>query len=71
MRILGKVLVVLFSALLLIAFAACEKEGPAERAGKKVDETVEKAQQKMEETGDKVSQQMEEAGKKVEEATEK
>ena len=32
----------------------CEEKGPAERAGKKVDETVKKAGEKLEETGKKM-----------------
>jgi hypothetical protein len=33
---------------------ACEKEGAAERAGKKVDKSVEKAGDKVKEAGDKI-----------------
>ena len=32
----------------------CKEEGPAERAGEKVDETVEKADEKLEEAGKKL-----------------
>lgn len=37
-----------------LALAACEKEGPMERAGKKVDNAAEKAGAKIENAGDKV-----------------
>jgi outer membrane lipoprotein-sorting protein len=58
-------------ALALIVFAAffasaCEKKGPAEEAGEKIDEAYSDAMDKAEEAGEK----MEEAGEKVEEALE-
>ncbi len=43
-------LMVLASALL----AACENEGPMEKAGEKIDEAVEKAGEQVEEAADKV-----------------
>ena len=46
------VLAAVFASALLLA--ACEKEGPMERAGKKVDNTVEKAGAKIEKAGDKI-----------------
>lgn len=49
----------LILAALLIALSGCQKqEGPAERAGKEVDQAV-----------DKVGQQIEKAGDKIEDAT--
>lgn len=39
---------------MVLAVAACEKEGPAERAGKSVDNAVENAGQKIENAGEKV-----------------
>lgn len=39
-----------------VGLVACEKEGPAERAGEKVDEAVEKAGDQMEEAADKVEE---------------
>ena len=52
-----------------IAVAACEKEGPAEKAGEKIDQTMEDAKDKASEMGDKVKDAVEEAGDKVEKAT--
>ncbi len=41
--------------LLAATLTACQKqEGPAEQAGKKVDETVDKAGQQMEKAGEKI-----------------
>ena len=37
-----------------LALTACQKEGPMERAGKKVDNAVEKAGAKIEKAGDKI-----------------
>jgi hypothetical protein len=49
------VLVLLAGALLAPApLTACEKEGPAEQAGKNVDKAAEKAGDKMKEAGDKL-----------------
>ena len=39
---------------MLVAVGACHKEGPAERAGEKVDKAMSKAGDKLEEAGDKV-----------------
>lgn len=56
-------------ALALILFAAvfasgCEKKGPAEKAGEKIDHAYSEAMEKAEEAGEK----MEEAGEKIDEA---
>lgn len=41
--------------ILFVGFVACQKEeGPAEKAGKEVDEAVEQLGEKAEEAGDKV-----------------
>ena len=71
------VLVMCAMAMMLV-FSGCEKEGPAEKAGGKIDEAVEKAGDKLEQAGDKMEQaaekagdKLEDAGDKMEEATEK
>ena len=58
-------------ALALILFAAifaygCEKKGPAEKAGEKIDHAYSEALEKAEEAGEKI----EEAGERIEEALE-
>lgn len=45
--------VVVMSAL-MVAVAGCQKEGPVEKAGKSVDETIEKAGDSVEKAGDSV-----------------
>jgi len=41
------------SMLLVVGLTACEKPGPAETAGKKIDQTVDKVGEKMGEQGEK------------------
>jgi osmotically-inducible protein OsmY len=63
------------SLLLLAGLAACDKPGPAETAGKKIDQTAEAAGKKIEQTaeaaGKKIEQTAEAAGKKINETTDK
>jgi hypothetical protein len=51
-------------SVLVLGLAACEKkEGPAERAGKAVDQTVEKAGQQIEKAGQKIEDAAKDAKK--------
>jgi hypothetical protein len=54
MSMLRKVLLILCSVMIVIAFIGCRKEGPAEKAGKQIDKAVEKTGDKLEEAGNKV-----------------
>lgn len=55
MMISTKSVVAAVAAVVLIAgLGGCEKEGPAERAGKQVDKAVDKAGEQMERAGDKM-----------------
>jgi len=56
---------IVLSMLLSLGLAACEKPGPAETAGKNIDQTVEKAGDKVNETADNVSDSMKEAADDV------
>lgn len=49
--------------VLMVGFSGCTKEGPAEKAGKKIDNTVEKAGDQMEKAGDKVRDTVKDAKK--------
>ncbi len=69
MSISTKLLTVLFSAILMVSFAACEK-GTVEHAGEKIDQAVEKTKEVTEEAGEKVKETVEEAPEKVKETTE-
>lgn len=57
----------LLAAFLLVVGLGCQREGPAERAGKKIDETVEKTSEVMGETGEKVEDAAETAIEKARE----
>ncbi|MDQ3196652.1 MAG: hypothetical protein ACR2FI_10165 [Burkholderiales bacterium] len=52
-------------ALLVIGISACEREGPAERTGAKIDNAADKAGNKMENAADKAGNKMEKAGDKM------
>lgn len=56
MSIYKTILFAMCAGLVTIALVGCQQEGPAERAGKKIDETVEKAGEKIEEAGEKVKE---------------
>ncbi|MFA4918474.1 MAG: hypothetical protein WC581_04395 [Thermodesulfovibrionales bacterium] len=71
MSILKNIILVIFSCMIIVSFTACKKEGPAERAGKKIDETVQKTGEKIKESAEKAGDKIEEAGEKVKEATKK
>ena len=51
MRVSCKGLFVVFMLVSVLGLAACKQEGPAEKAGKKIDQTTEQAGQKIEKAG--------------------
>ena len=66
-RLMGSVVVM---STLVLALSACQKqEGPAEKAGKEIDQASEKAAEKLNEATDKLSQELEKAGEKMQDAT--
>jgi len=72
MKLSGNVKLIGISLLLVVGLAACNKPGPAETAGKKLDESVDKAGQKIGDTaesvGDKMSAQSAKAGVAIDDA---
>jgi len=58
MKVSGNLRLVGTSLLFAVALAACDKPGPAERAGEKLDQTVDKAGMKIGETVDKVGEKL-------------
>jgi len=62
-------IVVLVALFALGGVFGCEREGPAERAGEKIDETMEKAQEKTEEAVEEAGEALEKAGEEVKEST--
>jgi hypothetical protein len=67
MLLLKKCVLVLFICFNVLSFGGCNggEEGPAEKAGKQMDQAVEKAAKKLEETKEQVSEQAAEAQKKL------
>ena len=54
---------IFFIALLTLGLIACEQEGPAERAGEKIDSAVKKAGEKIEQAGEKTQEAAKDAQK--------
>ena len=55
---------------LVLALSACQKqEGPAEKAGKEIDQASEKAAEQLNRATDKLGQELEKAGEKIQDAT--
>ena len=55
---------------LLAVLSGCQKpEGPAEKAGKKVDQAVEKAGEKVDAAKEKAGEKIEKAGQELKDAT--
>ncbi|MDO8264509.1 MAG: BON domain-containing protein [Gallionella sp.] len=65
MKVLENLKLVGVSMLLLGGLAACDKPGPAETAGKKLDQTVDEAHEKITEAADKVSEGADKAAVKL------
>ena len=51
--------------VLLVGLAACNKPGPAERAGKNIDSSINQVGQKIDQTVDKIGEKMTEQGTKA------
>lgn len=45
---------ILVAGALVLSLAACQREGPAERAGKEIDKAMDRAGQQIERAGDKI-----------------
>jgi hypothetical protein len=70
MKPLKRILVLLCGLAFLAFFSGCKEQGPAEKVGEKIDESVEKTQEKMKEAGDTVEEKAEEVGERIEETGE-
>jgi len=72
MKALQNAKLITLSILLAIGLAACDKPGPAESAGKKIDSTADAAGKKITETvekvGDKINTQAEKTGVAIDDA---
>lgn len=58
MKIAAHLKLISILSLLVLGLSACDKPGPAETAGRKIDRTVDEAGNKMEEASDKVAIKM-------------
>jgi hypothetical protein len=67
---LKKIAIISILVIFGSVFVACEQEGPAEKAGEKIDETVEEAAEKAEEAGEAIEEKAEEASEEVKKVTE-
>ncbi|MNR82335.1 hypothetical protein D3C72_130910 [compost metagenome] len=54
---------VLAMGVLALSLSACQKEGPAEKAGKEMDKTMDKAGQQIEKAGEKIENAAKDAQK--------
>ena len=59
MKLHHGILSVILTGLLVMGLSACEKEGPAEKAGKAIDETAADIAEQAEETTEAVAEKME------------
>jgi len=53
-KFIQSVITALMMIVLAVGISGCTKEGPVEKAGKKVDKTIEKAGEQIEKAGEKV-----------------
>lgn len=65
-RVVGTLMV---AGFMLAALSGCQKEGPAESAGKKVDAAVENAADAVDDAKSKAGEKIEEAGDKIKDST--
>lgn len=57
--------------LFALGLAGCDREGPAEKAGERIDKSMERAGEKIDQAGEKMEQATRNAGEKIEQAGEK
>ena len=53
-KFVQSVITALMMIVLMVGLSGCTKEGPVEKAGKKIDKTIEKAGEQIEKAGEKV-----------------
>ncbi|WP_319763520.1 YtxH domain-containing protein [Maridesulfovibrio sp.] len=71
MNWLKKIAYLLCLVALLGAFSACSDEGPAEKAGKKIDEAMDQAKDKMDDMGEDAKSAFDDLKEKANEAMDK
>ncbi|MBB3143180.1 hypothetical protein [Halomonas organivorans] len=63
-----KLALAMFIGMTAMGLAACEEEGPAEKAGENVDQAMDEAGENIDESMDKAGETVEEMGDSVEQA---
>jgi predicted small lipoprotein YifL len=53
-KFVQSIITTLMMIVLMVGLSGCPKEGPIEKAGKKIDKTIEKAGEQVEKAGEKV-----------------
>lgn len=66
---LKKLIAMIVLSLSIFAFTACDSNGPVEKAGEKIDQTLEKASDKAKEAAEAVEDKAEEVGEAVKKST--
>ena len=59
------------AAAMAIALGACEQQGPAEKAGERIDETMEEARESVNDAAETAGDKLEDAADKVEQKLDK
>jgi hypothetical protein len=62
-KFVQSIITALMIIVLMVGLSGCTKEGPAEKAGKKIDKTIEKAGDQIEKAGEKVRDTVKDAQK--------
>ncbi|MGH8611068.1 MAG: BON domain-containing protein [Gammaproteobacteria bacterium] len=68
MKVLLRIVVASISLGVVLTFAGCENQGPAEQAGRQIDKVTQQAGDKAKEAGTAVSDKIEKAGDYVDDA---
>jgi hypothetical protein len=62
-KFVQSIITALMMIVLMVGLSGCTKEGPVEKAGKKIDKTIEKAGDQIEKAGEKVRDTVKDAQK--------
>ncbi|MCF8057196.1 MAG: hypothetical protein K9K37_11245 [Desulfocapsa sp.] len=65
MSILKKILIAVLFGWLTLTVVSCDRQGPAEKVGEKIDKGVEKTGEAIEEAGEAVEEEAEEVNEKI------
>lgn len=69
MRVFRNAVVLSAVVAMLAVVAGCEKEGPAEKAGKQIDQAVQQAGDQAKQAADAAGEKLKEAGDKIQDSS--